>query len=134
MTLPMPGTDYDWDAPTKLKTKGVNGSTVPLPYGLDPARVPVAGTYVDGPQQQSKLTSAWYELPRPDAAHPLVVVTAAGTIAGNSVLNGAHRRADRSNWSTRCPDPAERLCQGAGWCPTTSPSRRRGAICVSTAP
>ena len=88
MNLPISGTDYDWDAPTKLKTEGVNGSTVPLPYGLDPARVPVAGTYVEGPQQQSTLTSAWYELPNPDDAHPLVVVTAAGTIAGNSVLNG----------------------------------------------
>ena len=88
MTKPQSGTDYDWDAPTKLDTKGVNGSTVPLPYGLDPARVPVAGTYLDGPQQQSTLTSAWYELPKPDDAHPLVVITAAGTIAGNSVLNG----------------------------------------------
>jgi arabinosyltransferase B len=88
MTLPQSGTDYDWDAPTKLDTKGVNGSTVPLPYGLDAARVPVAGTYLDGPQQQSTLASAWYELPPPDDAHPLVVITAAGTIAGNSVLNG----------------------------------------------
>ncbi|GFG53843.1 arabinosyltransferase [Mycolicibacterium agri] len=88
MTLPMPGTDYDWDHPAKLETPGVNGSTVPLPYGLDPARVPVAGTYVEGPQQQSTLASAWYELPPPDDAHPLVVITAAGTITGNSVLNG----------------------------------------------
>ena len=88
MTEPQPGTDYDWDAPTKLDTRGINGSTVPLPYGLDPARVPIAGSYVEGPQQQSRLTSAWYELPPPDAAHPLVVITAAGTIAGNSVLNG----------------------------------------------
>ncbi|HEX7427646.1 MAG TPA: arabinosyltransferase C-terminal domain-containing protein, partial [Mycobacterium sp.] len=87
-TRPQPGTDYDWDAPTKLDTKGVTGSTVPLPYGLDPTRVPVAGTYVDGPQQQSTLASAWYELPTPDDAHPLVVITAAGTIAGNSVLYG----------------------------------------------
>ena len=88
MTLPAPGTDYDWNAPMKLTTKGVNGSTVPLPYGLDPARVPVAGTYLDGPQQQSTLASAWYELPPPDDAHPLVVITAAGTIAGNSVQYG----------------------------------------------
>jgi arabinosyltransferase B len=88
-TLPMPGTDYDWDAPAKLKTPGVNGSTVPLPYGLDPARVPVAGTYVEGAaQQQSRLTSAWYDLPAADAAHPLVVVTAAGNITGRSVFNG----------------------------------------------
>ena len=83
-----PGTDYDWDAPTKLKTAGINGSTVPLPYGLDPARVPVAGSYTDGPQQQSKLASAWYQLPPADDGHPLVVVTAAGKIAGNSVLHG----------------------------------------------
>ncbi|OBK76630.1 arabinosyltransferase domain-containing protein [Mycobacterium sp. 1274761.0] len=88
LTLPMPGTDYDWDAAVKLTTKGVNGSTVPLPYGLDPARVPVAGTYAEGVQQQSKLASAWYQLPAADDAHPLVVITAAGTIAGNSVLNG----------------------------------------------
>ena len=91
VTLPMPGTDYDWDAPAKRKAEGVNGSTVPLPYGLDPAQVPVAGTYAEGAQQQSKLASAWYQLPnggKPDDAHPLVVITAAGTIAGNSVLNG----------------------------------------------
>ena len=88
MTLPKPGTDYDWDAPTELDNPGVNGSTVPLPYGLDPARVPIAGSYAEGPQQQSRLTSAWYELAPPDDAHPLVVVTAAGTITGNSVFNG----------------------------------------------
>ncbi len=83
-----PGTDYDWDQPVKLKTPGINGSTVPLPYQLDPARVPLAGTYAAGSQQQSKLTSAWYHLPKPDDGHPLVVVTAAGKIAGNSVLHG----------------------------------------------
>ncbi|WP_172831611.1 arabinosyltransferase C-terminal domain-containing protein, partial [Mycobacterium asiaticum] len=82
-----PGTDYDWDAPTKLKTPGINGSTVPLPYQLDPARVPLAGTYTSGAQQQSRLASAWYLLPKPDDAHPLVVITAAGKIAGNSVLH-----------------------------------------------
>jgi arabinosyltransferase B len=84
---PAPGTDYDWDAPVKLPAAGVNGSTVPLPYGLDPARVPVAGSYTQGPQQQAILNSAWYQLPAADDAHPLIVVTAAGTIAGDSVLN-----------------------------------------------
>ncbi|MEB3984233.1 arabinosyltransferase EmbB [Mycobacterium sp. 663a-19] len=88
MTPNQPGTDYDWDAPTKLTAPGVNGSTVPLPYGLDPGRVPLAGSYTAGPQQQSRLTSAWYQLPKPDDGHPLVVVTAAGKIAGNSVLHG----------------------------------------------
>ncbi|ORW48838.1 arabinosyltransferase [Mycobacterium paraense] len=86
--VPQPGTDYDWYGPTKLTAPGVNGSLAPLPYGLDPDRVPVAGSYTTGPQQQSKLTSAWYQLPKPDDGHPLVVVTAAGTITGNSVLHG----------------------------------------------
>jgi arabinosyltransferase B len=88
MTPEQPGTDYDWDAPTKRKTAGINGSTVPLPYALDPARVPVAGSYTTGAQQQSTLKSAWYQLPKADDGHPLVVVTAAGKIAGNSVLHG----------------------------------------------
>ncbi len=87
-SVPQPGTDYDWDAPTKLTAPGINGSTVPLPYGLNPDRVPLAGSYTTGAQQVSRLTSAWYQLPRPDAGHPLVVVTAAGKIAGNSVLHG----------------------------------------------
>lgn len=84
---PTPGIDQDWEGPFKLAKPGTNGSTVPLPYQLDPARVPVAGSYVDTGQQQSLLTSAWYQLPPGDEGHPLVVVTAAGTIAGNSVLN-----------------------------------------------
>ncbi len=83
----VPGTDYDWDRPVKLATPGVNGSTVPLPYGLDPQRVPLAASFADGPQQQATLASAWYQLPPADDGHPLVVVTAAGTIAGNSVAN-----------------------------------------------
>ena len=86
-SVPQPGTDYDWDAPTKLKTPGINASTVPLPYGLDPQRVPLAGSYTTGAQQQSRLTSTWYQLPKADAGHPLVVVTAAGTIAGDSILH-----------------------------------------------
>ncbi|CAM5685668.1 arabinosyltransferase domain-containing protein [Mycolicibacterium aubagnense] len=88
LDFPMPGTDSDWDAAVKLKTPGINGSTVPLPYGLDPARVPVAGTYTTGPHSQAKLTSAWYGLPAADAARPLVVVTAAGSITGTSSLKG----------------------------------------------
>ena len=31
------------------RTRASTGRRVPLPYGLDPTRVPVAGTYVDGP-------------------------------------------------------------------------------------
>ena len=84
---PTPGIDHDWEGPFKLSKPGVNGSRIPLPYKLDPTRVPMAGSYVDTGQQQSLLTSAWYVLPPNDEGRPLVVVTAAGTIAGNSVLN-----------------------------------------------
>ncbi|MDO0974199.1 arabinosyltransferase domain-containing protein [Mycolicibacterium frederiksbergense] len=85
---PQPGTDYDWNRPMRLPRPGVNGSRVPLPYGLNPARVPVAGTYSTGAQQESRLSSAWYELPAADDAHPLVTVTAAGTISGVNVAKG----------------------------------------------
>nr|WP_235870640.1 arabinosyltransferase domain-containing protein [Rhodococcus xishaensis] len=42
---------------------GVNGSTVALPYGLDPATTPVLGSYRRGEQIASTLTSGWYGLP-----------------------------------------------------------------------
>lgn len=81
-----PGTD--WDAPTALDSPGINGSSVPLPFGLDPQRVPVAGSFTGGPQQPSTMTSAWYRLTPADPGRPLVVVTAAGTITGDSVVSG----------------------------------------------
>ncbi|MFC4606105.1 arabinosyltransferase domain-containing protein [Rhodococcus kronopolitis] len=59
---------------------GVNGSAVALPFGLDPARTPVLGSYQVGEQQPAKLTSDWYGLPDRSDAAPLLVVTAAGRI------------------------------------------------------
>ncbi|MEH3142447.1 MAG: arabinosyltransferase domain-containing protein [Mycobacterium kyogaense] len=104
---PQPGTDYDWNRPIKLSRPGVNGSTVPLPYGLDPARVPVAGSYSTAAQQESRLTSAWYALPAPDDAHPLVAITAAGTIEGTSVANGlTSGQKVELEYATRGPDGA----------------------------
>ncbi|SDC53980.1 arabinosyltransferase C [Rhodococcus tukisamuensis] len=68
---------------------GVNGSSVALPFGLDPARTPVLGSYQVGEQVPAQLISDWYGLPhsgaagsesqRSDAA-PILVVTAAGRI------------------------------------------------------
>jgi len=57
---------------------GINGSKARLPYGLDPARTPVLGSWRSGVQQQARLRSAWYRLPARDAAAPLLVVSAAG--------------------------------------------------------
>ncbi|OBK26517.1 arabinosyltransferase domain-containing protein [Mycobacterium asiaticum] len=58
---------------------GVNGSHAFLPFGLDPARTPVMGSYGEN-NLAARATSAWYQLPprRPD--RPLVVVSAAGAI------------------------------------------------------
>ncbi|MBC7303237.1 MAG: arabinosyltransferase [Nocardia sp.] len=64
---------------------GINGSTVALPFGLDPARTPVLGSFQEGVQQQAKLTSQWYRVDlsdsvRDDPAYQALVVTAAGRI------------------------------------------------------
>ncbi len=57
---------------------GVNGSKARLPYGLDPARTPVMGSWRSGVQQPAMLRSAWYRLPSNWASSPLLVVSAAG--------------------------------------------------------
>ncbi|MDT5135330.1 MAG: arabinosyltransferase, partial [Mycobacterium sp.] len=58
---------------------GVNGSRVLLPFGLDPARTPVMGSYGENTVAASA-ESAWYALPPRSADRPLVVVAAAGAI------------------------------------------------------
>ena len=63
---------------------GVNGSRVFLPFGLNPARTPVMGSYnepdVVGGRVAAKATSAWYQLPPRTPDRPLVTVAAAGAI------------------------------------------------------
>ncbi|HUO40511.1 MAG TPA: arabinosyltransferase C-terminal domain-containing protein, partial [Mycobacterium sp.] len=58
---------------------GVNGSRVLLPFGLDPARTPVMGSYGEN-SFAAKADSAWYALPPRTADRPLVVVASAGAI------------------------------------------------------
>nr|WP_235026608.1 arabinosyltransferase domain-containing protein [Dietzia lutea] len=58
----------------------VNGSTVALPFGLDPETTPVLGSYRRGPQVAAELTSAWYQLPARRSNSPLLVMAAAGRI------------------------------------------------------
>ena len=64
--------------------EGVNGSRVFLPFGLDPARTPVMGSYDEPGSKDSgvaaKATSAWYALPPRTPDRPLVTVAAAGAI------------------------------------------------------
>ena len=59
---------------------GVNGSTVALPFGLDPATTPVMGSYQSGVQQPARLVSSWYELPERSEDRPLIVISAAGRV------------------------------------------------------
>ncbi|SON59924.1 putative arabinosyltransferase A [Mycobacterium simulans] len=62
---------------------GVNGSHAALPFGLDPARTPVMGSYGEN-TLAARATSAWYQLPanwkERIAAQPIVAVAAAGEI------------------------------------------------------
>jgi arabinosyltransferase A len=82
----------------------VNGSTAALPYGLDPARTPVVGSYGQN-TVAAELFSDWYTLPPRSADRPLIAISAAGSIAsvdqyGESTfgqpvtLEWAHRGAD----------------------------------------
>src|SRR5699024_4939871 len=63
----------------------VNGSTVALPFDLDPDTTPVLGSYRRGPQVAANLTSAWYELPARSPNRPLLVMAAAGRIGANDL-------------------------------------------------
>ncbi|SHZ98872.1 Probable arabinosyltransferase A [Mycobacteroides abscessus subsp. bolletii] len=58
---------------------GINGSSMQLPFGLDPARTPVMGSYGEN-TIAAHLKSSWYELPPPSPDRPLVVISAAGAI------------------------------------------------------
>ncbi|WP_019203336.1 arabinosyltransferase domain-containing protein [Tsukamurella sp. 1534] len=60
-----------------LSTPGVNGSTAALPFGLDPARVPVVGSRQQGAQRNAKATSSWYALPA-GGVDRLLTISAAG--------------------------------------------------------
>ncbi|QVI30267.1 arabinosyltransferase domain-containing protein [Mycolicibacterium neoaurum] len=59
--------------------EGINGSRVFLPFGLDPARTPVMGSF-DENTVAAKATSSWYQLPPRTPDRPLVSVAAAGAI------------------------------------------------------
>ncbi len=64
---------------------GINGSSVALPFGLDPATTPIMGSYQEGEQQQASLTTQWYGLDlsdsmRHDPAYQVLALTAAGRI------------------------------------------------------
>jgi arabinosyltransferase A len=58
---------------------GVNGSHAALPFGLDPVRTPVMGSYGEN-SLAATATSSWYQLPPRTPDRPLVVISATGAI------------------------------------------------------
>ncbi|OFT59430.1 arabinosyltransferase [Corynebacterium sp. HMSC05H05] len=70
--------------------RGVNGSTVRLPFGLDYTRVPVLGTFEDEPTQSAKLETSWFDLPSDSEERPLLVTSVAGRIKHHDI-NGVEQ-------------------------------------------
>lgn len=83
---------------------GVNGSKVFLPFGLDPQRTPVMGSYGEN-AIAAKNTSAWYQLPPRSPDRPLVTVAAAGAIwSYDDVGNFHYGQSLKLQWGTTKPD------------------------------
>ncbi|APA96839.1 putative arabinosyltransferase B [Nocardia seriolae] len=65
---------------------GINGSTIALPYGLDPKRTPILGNYTTTQPQPAHLTTQWYRMDlaaaQQDPTYHIVILTVAGRIAG----------------------------------------------------
>ena len=66
--------------------RGINDSTVALPFDLDPARTPVLGSYVVGPQREAFLQTEWYSLPAATDNNPLLVMSVAGRVAHTDLV------------------------------------------------
>ncbi|KAA0916427.1 arabinosyltransferase domain-containing protein [Dietzia sp. ANT_WB102] len=65
--------------------EGINGSHSVLPFGLDPARVPVLGSHQFGAQLNAETTTDWYPLPERSEQNPLITIGVAGSIARDAV-------------------------------------------------
>lgn len=84
--------------------EGVNGSRVYLPFGLDPARTPVMGSFGEN-TFAAKATSAWYQLPPRTPDRPLVTVAAAGAIwSYDEERNFNYGQSLKLQWGVQRPD------------------------------
>ncbi len=87
---------------------GVNGSRVFLPFGLDPARTPVMGSYGEN-TLAAKATSAWYQLPPRTPDRPLVTVAAVGAIWYYDEVREFHYgQSLKLQWGVHRPDGSYR--------------------------
>lgn len=88
-----PGTGEDSDATSTTAGteggvragEGINGSHAVLPFGLDPARVPVLGSHQTGVQLNAETTTDWYPLPEASERGPLITIAAAGSFRSDAV-------------------------------------------------
>lgn len=71
--------------------RGVNDSTVRLPFNLDYTSVPVAGSFAEAPSGSARLETTWYDLPQATDDAPLIVASAAGRIAHKDI-NGIEQQ------------------------------------------
>ncbi|MBD0863059.1 arabinosyltransferase [Gordonia sp. zg691] len=69
--------------------RGVNGSTVRLPFGLNPADTPVLGSY-GSPSGNASLTSDWYQLPERSDDAPLLTMAVAGSVEAVDGIGVVH--------------------------------------------
>ena len=70
--------------------KGVNGSYAVLPFGIDPNKVPVVGSYTEGLQVPANTTTSWYSLPKDRDGKPLLVFSVAGQV-GHFDMDGIYK-------------------------------------------
>lgn len=69
--------------------RGINGSTVQLPFGLSPSQTPVLGTY-GSPTGTASLTTSWYSMPAPSDAAPLLTIAVAGSVQSTDGVGVVH--------------------------------------------
>ncbi len=69
----------------RTSTAGLNGSHMKLPYGLDPARTPVLGSYAQEDQFRAQIVSRWYPLPAATGDRPLITMSAAGKFTNDEL-------------------------------------------------
>ena len=65
--------------------EGINGSHAVLPFGLDPATVPVLGSYQDGMQLNAETITDWYPLPERSETNPLISIAVAGSFGPDAI-------------------------------------------------
>ena len=121
VTLPMPGTDYDWDAPAELKTRG--RQLLDRPTALRPR--PGKGSRRRHLRRR-RTTTEQARLGLVSAAAPRRCPPARddhcrGHDRGQQCAQRAHRRAG-VELEYALPGPDGAPVAVADWCPTTSPS------------